>query len=121
MRTPKFLTAKNKNVVVVLDSPTFPNLPGKYKSRRMVLDSFKKTSDIIIESKSRDRYKKMVNEIVPYQFPKVKILDLSLLFCRSGKCSPVQNGKLLHPNNGGSHLNQDGSIYVSDYLLKAIQ
>lgn len=63
----------------------------------------------------------MVNEIVTRLFPKVKIIDLAMLFCHSGKCSPVQGGKLLQPeNDNAGHLNLDGSVYVSDLLIKAI-
>lgn len=118
IRTLKFLDSKYKNVVIVLDNPTFPYLPGKCKLRGSFLDSFKTTCDIEIKSQSRDRYKKMVREVVISQFPKVKILDLATLFCNSGKCSPIQNGKLLYPNNDSGHLNKDGSVFVSEYLLK---
>lgn len=121
IRTLKYLSSKNKKIVIVLDNPTFPYLPGKCKTRGSFLDSFKSPCEIEIKSESRDRYKSMVSEVVNLYYPKVKILDLTTLFCHSGKCSPVQNGNLLHPNNDGGHLNKEGSVFVSDYLIKALE
>lgn len=121
IRTLKFLNSKNINVVIVLDNPIIPYLPGKCRPRESFLDSFKASCDFEMKSPSRERYKKMVTEVVAAQFPKVKILDLSTLFCHSGKCNPVQNGKLLYPNSDGGHFNKEGSVFVSDYLLRAIK
>lgn len=120
-RTLKFLSSKNKNVVVVLDSPIFPFNPGKCKSRGPLFESFRDGCEVEIKSPAQDRYRKIVNEVVATQFPQVKVIDLANLFCRSGKCSPVADGKILYKNNDGGHLNSHGSVYVSQYLLRAIQ
>lgn len=119
VRTLSFLSSKNKNVVIVLDNPTFPFIPNQCKSRGSSLESFRRECQVEIKSPSREQYKKIVNEIVSTQFPKVKVLDLTPLFCSSGKCSPIVNGKMLYIDSG--HLNTDGSVFVSKYLLKAMR
>lgn len=120
VRSLQFLISKNKNVVIVLDIPIFPYYPAKCKSRGTFFDFLRTPCDISIISESRNRYNQIVGEVVTSQFPNVKILNLAELFCNSGKCNPVQGGKLLYPDHDSGHLNDDGSVFVSDFLLKAI-
>lgn len=121
-RTLNFLESKNKNIVLILDNPTFPFDPKRCLPRGEPWDSWIKGScQIEIKSPSRDRYKKIVNEVVSKNFPKVKVLDLNPLFCRNEKCNPLgTNGNTLLYSDR-SHLNYKGSVYVAPYLLKALE
>lgn len=118
IRTLKFLNEKNKNVVIVLDNPRFKFLPGRCKSRGEILRPFQGACEIEIDSKARDRYERIVKDVVSTQFPSVKVLNLSDPFCKGVKCSPMQNGLIMYPDNDGGHLNDEGSIFASEYLLK---
>ena len=117
IRTLEFLNSKMKRVVIVLDNPSFPFDPQSCLSRGAVWDGLKKSCAVALESPARDRYRKIVLETVGERFPQVKVVDLAQFFCTAGKCSPMVDGKLFYQDY--NHLNDAGSAYVSDSLLKA--
>lgn len=120
IRTLSFLEKANKQTIIVLDNPKLPFDPQKCSLREGFAGLLRKDSLCEFDDNSppRQQFKEMVTEIIAERFPKVKIVDLSTVFCPLGKCNPVVNGNVLYSDS--THLNSFGSKYVAPFLIKAI-
>lgn len=116
-RTLEFLASKKKNVVIVLDNPSFPFDPQSCLSRGRIWDGLKKSCEVEVKSEARERFGRIVREVVDGRFSRVSVLDLATFFCREQMCSPMINERLLYHDD--DHLNDEGSVFVNDSLLKA--
>ena len=120
-RTFDFLKNHNKKVIVILDNPLLPFNPEKCVNRNI---PFIKTNNkcqfsrrLHDENKYINWYKKILLKVIK-EYPDIKLFDMTDLLCDDHHCYVSKNGKILYRDR--HHLSIDGSIYVSESLLKLV-
>ncbi|MGI4777119.1 MAG: acyltransferase family protein [Janthinobacterium lividum] len=121
-RTLLALRNAKKKVVVVLDNPLVPYDPKVCVNRPFRITSKNDRCTFAREEYDKiaaySEYNAMVATVTA-DFPEVRIIDLSKLFCDAKTCRIAFDGKLMYADQG--HLSWDGSRYVAPYLLKEIE
>lgn len=120
-RTFAALSGAGKNIVVVLDNPVLPYDPKLCVARPFRISkaddrcSFPRSQFDAIPAYSE--YNALAKKIAR-EFPAVKLVDLTDLFCDAEICRLSIGGKLMYQDQ--SHLSWEGSRYVAPYLMKAM-
>jgi hypothetical protein len=110
-----------KEVAIVLDDPFIGHDPHLCSPRPLRL--FSNSVSCWIPKSEVDTnpafvtYRALVEEM-QVEFPKLRVIDLSVPLCNSQRCTIEKDGRLLYSD--ASHLNVAGSEYVMNYYSKFI-
>jgi hypothetical protein len=121
-KTLQRLTAANKQIVFVLDTPDLEFDPIACLNRPWRLDeSALKTMCAVPRSQVNSRRQKYLEIVMPIlnEFPNVKVFDPLPALCDENYCWAVKDKKLLYRDH--DHLNETGAIYLGEYFARQIK
>ena len=118
-KTLQYLITIEKEIIFILDTPDLEFDPLACVSRPWRINE-KDVKNICAVSRSQvdSRRKKYLEIVMPilHDFPSVKVLDTLPAFCDDDYCWAIKDKKLLYRDH--DHLNETGSIYLGEYLMK---
>jgi hypothetical protein len=118
-KTLQRLTAANKKIVFILDTPDLEFRPSECKSRRpwRLKEQIDKSPCAVPRSQVDFRRKKYLEIVTPIlnEFPNVKVLDPLPTLCDKNYCWAIKDKKMLYRDP--HHLNETGAIYLGEYFF----
>lgn len=110
---------KDREILLVLDSPWLPFHPSKCSAKRPFTFtppqcSFQRKKTV----GTRDTDREVLTEVAK-NYPNVTVIDLEGLFCQGEVCSPKQNSQIMYREE--SHLNYKGSNYVAPFIYGKVK
>lgn len=109
--------ANKKSVVFVVDNPDIPFTPlSCVEGRPLRITSFRRDCSFPRADYEHTAltYRKIVFNVLK-DYPKVKVLDMSKLFCDESKCVAKKDGKILYLDD--NHLSYEGAKLITRDLL----
>jgi peptidoglycan/LPS O-acetylase OafA/YrhL len=119
-KTVKTFLAAGKKVVVQMDIPELPFLPGDCVTRRLASGPRHAACDVPRADISiRQAPIRRILADLTQEFPQVRVVDPTDLFCDDKVCVARRGDEVLYRDS--HHLNASGSLLVAPRLIEAIQ
>ncbi|MDP1526061.1 MAG: acyltransferase family protein [Rhodocyclaceae bacterium] len=113
----ELITRSGKNVYLIVDNPSFSFPPEQCQYSRLPGRPPKCTEDKSYFDGQKDIYIRSLKNIEEHN-EKVKVIDVSNLFCNDRECAMVDSGRLLYRDS--NHLSYSGSQYVGSWIASQI-
>lgn len=114
----ELITRSGKNVYLLVDNPSFSFPPAQCQYSRLPGRPPKCTEDKYYFDGQKDIYFRSLKNIEEHN-KKVKVIDVSNLFCNDRECTMVNDGRLLYRDS--NHLSYSGSQYAGPWIASQIR